>query len=168
MSVGIHPETAEDIAAIEAVTVAAFQDAPHASGTEHLIVRALRNAGQLTISLVADDRGDLVGHLAISPVTISDGATGWYGLGPLSVAPKRQRQGIGTRLIQDALEHLRPLGAAGLVVLGEPGYYGRFGFRAAQSLVLPGVPSEYFQSLRFKGREPSGTVSYHRSFTASA
>jgi putative acetyltransferase len=129
------------------VTIAAFLHAPHTSHTEQFIVAALRKSGQLTVSLVANADGAVVGHVAISPVSISDGASGWYGLGPISVAPEYQRGGIGSRLMREALRALREHGASGCVVLGEPEYYGRFGFRVDLSLSLPGVPPEYFQAM---------------------
>lgn len=166
MSLEIRYEEPSDAAAIEALTVAAFRDARHGSHTEHLIVNALREAGQLTLSLVAVEDGALVGHVAVSPVSISDGTAGWYGLGPISVAPDRQRRGIGSQLMRRALAELRRLGAAGCVVLGDPSYYGRFGFEAEPALVLPGVPPEYFQAIVFRGAAPSGRVSYHQAFTA--
>src|SRR3546814_2332245 len=124
----IRKEIPADVPVIEAVTVAAFRSAEHASGTEQHIVAALRNTGQLVISLVAEDHGQVVGHVAASPVAISDGAENWYGLGPVSVVPGRHAQGVGTLLVTRALEGLRKLGAAGCVVLGEPSYYARFGF----------------------------------------
>lgn len=166
MSLLIRKEAPADAAAIEAITAAAFRNAPHSSHTEHFIVRALREAGQLSVSLVADDDGIVVGHVAVSPVTISDGTVGWYGLGPVSVAPDRQGRGIGARLVEHALSELRRTGASGCAVLGEPGYYSRFGFIAEPSLTLPGVPPEYFQAVTFAGPLPTGEVSYHESFTA--
>ncbi len=166
MSIRIRKETSTDVAAIEAVTAAAFQNAAHTSHTEQFIVTALRNAGQLSVSLVADDHGAVIGHVAISPVTISDGTAGWLGLGPISVAPNYQGQGIGAQLMEQALAELRALGASGCVVLGEPDYYSRFGFKAEPSLVLPEVLPEYFQAILFSGSLPSGVVSYHESFAA--
>ncbi len=166
MSLHLRREAPGDAAAIEAVTVAAFLDAPHTGHTEQFIVRALRAAGQLSVSLVAEHDGVIVGHVAISPVTVSDGATNWHGLGPVSVAPSHQGRGIGSQLVTQALTELRLRGAAGCVVLGEPGYYGRFGFRAVPELILPGVPPEYFQALWFRDEPPSGDVAYHASFDA--
>jgi putative acetyltransferase len=164
MKIEIRKETAADVAAIEAVTVAAFLHAPHTSHTEQFIVEALREAGQLTVSLVADAEGVVVGHVAISPISISDGAIGWYGVGPISVAPEYQRRGIGSRLMREGLRVLRDHGAAGRVVLGEPRYYGRFGFRVDPDLSLPGVPPEYFQAISFGASHPKGVVSYHPAF----
>jgi putative acetyltransferase len=164
MKIEIRSETAADVAAIEGVTMGAFLHAPHTSHTEQFIVEALRKAGQLTVSLVADAEGAVVGHVAISPISISDGASGWYGLGPISVAPEYQRRGIGSRLMREGLRVLREHGAAGCVVLGEPGYYGRFGFRVDPNLSLPGVPPEYFQAISFGATQPRGIASYHSAF----
>lgn len=170
MLIDIRPETPADITAIDKVTQAAFLHAPHTSHTEHRIVDALRAAGRLSVSLVAVDREQeaVIGHVAASPVVFSGGEHGWYGLGPVSVAPTQQGQGIGTRLVEQALAALRAMSAAGCVVLGDPGYYGRFGFRAEASLVLPGVPPEYFQALAFSGAVPPGMVSYDAAFDVSA
>lgn len=164
----VRKESASDAAAIDAVTVAAFREAAHTSHTEHFIVRALRSAGRLAVSLVAEDGGEVIGHVAVSPVTISDGTRGWYGLGPVSVAPEGQGRGIGTLLVRQALAELDALGASGCVVLGEPAYYARFGFAAEPALVLPGVPAEYFQALSLGGAVPQGEVSYHEAFDATA
>ncbi|MDR4459784.1 MAG: N-acetyltransferase [Nitrospirales bacterium] len=164
MSVTIRRELQSDVAAIDSLIVSAFLHAPHTSHTEQLIVRALREAKQLSVSLVAEDKGDLVGHVAVSPVSISDGTEHWYGLGPISVAPECQRQGVGSALVEQVLAELQKLGAAGCVVLGEPQYYGRFGFKAEPQLVLPNVLPEYFQALSFSARVPVGSVAYHEAF----
>lgn len=162
----IRRETPADVAAIEAVTVAAFLNAPYTSHTEQFIVNALRKAGKLTISLVAEDDRQIVGHVAVSPVLISDGTTGWFGLGPISVLPAYQGRGIGSALMREALRVLEESGAAGCVLLGEPEYYGRFGFRAEANIVLPDVPPEYFQALSFGPSLPCGNVSYDEAFNA--
>lgn len=168
ISIRIRHETAEDTQAIGAVTACAFQNAPYTSHTEQHIVSGLRRAGKLAISLVAEADGSVVGHVAISPVSISSGASGWFGLGPVSVLPQHQGRGIGSQLIREALRLLRGSGASGCVVLGEPRYYGRFGFQADPHLVLPGYPPEYFQALCFDSPMPEGAVSYHEAFDAQA
>ncbi|WP_307695062.1 GNAT family N-acetyltransferase [Variovorax boronicumulans] len=160
----VRPEQPGDEAAIRQLTVAAFAGAAHADGTEHLIVDALRAAGQLTLSLVAEDGGEIVGHVAVSPVAVSDGTTGWHGLGPISVAPARQGQGIGRLLMDAALAGLRAAGAQGCVLLGDPAFYGRFGFVVRPGLVLPGVPPEYFQAVSFHSAWPVGEVRYDPAF----
>lgn len=162
----IRREASGDVAAIEAVTRAAFLSAPHTSRTEHHVVRALRRSGNLAVSLVATVDSDVVGHIAMSPITVSDGSPRWYGLGPLSVEPLCQKRGIGNQLVEVGLTALRELGAKGCVVLGDPAYYKRFGFQADVRLVLPDVPPEYFLVLAFSSDIPSGTVTYHESFLA--
>ena len=162
----IRPEQAEDIQSIYDVTAAAFLNAPHSDHTEQYIVAALRESHALTFSFVAEDEGDIVGHVAISPVIISDGSEKWYGLGPISVLPRCQGKGIGSQLMTAAIEGLNSIGANGCVLLGDPSYYQRFGFCACAGLALPGVPAEYFQALLIQGELPQGEVSYHKSCAA--
>lgn len=164
MSLVIREERPGDADAIHRLTAAAFAGTEHSDGTEAEIVDALREAGALTVSLVADDAGAIVGHVALSPVRIAGEDLGWHGLGPVSVDPARQRQGIGDRLIRDALERIRAAGSNGCVVLGEPAYYERFGFIADRRLTYAGPPPEYFQSLAFTEPMPAGAVAYHPAF----
>ncbi|MGY3941688.1 GNAT family N-acetyltransferase [Aeromonas tecta] len=164
MNMLIRPETHADSDAIEALTIAAFLEAPHTDHNEQLIIRDLRKAGALRHSLVAEQDGVIVGHLCFSPVTISDGSEGWYGLGPIAVSPALQGKGVGSRLMEAGLAALKAAGAAGCVVLGDPGFYGRFGFIADANLRLPGVPAEYFMAQPFGATRASGEVSYHPAF----
>lgn len=163
----IRPERPEDAARIRALTRAAFAGAHHASGTEPAIVDALRAAGALSLSLVAVEADAVIGHAAFSPVTVGDKACGWYGLGPVSVIPGRQRSGIGSALIREGLAELATRDAAGCVVVGDPGYYGRFGFRSDPRLRYPGVAPVYFQSLAFRPPLPEGEVAFHPGFEAT-
>ncbi len=130
----IRHETSADVSAIAEVTVAAFKTLVISNHTEQFIIAALRLANALTVSLVAELNGRVVGHVAFSPVTISDGAQNWYGLGPVSVLPEYQRQGIGIALIQNGLSILKGLNAQGCCLVGDPEYYKRFGFRNFQDL----------------------------------
>lgn len=91
----VRSETNADIDAVTEVTIAAFKTLDVSNHTEQFIIKALRRAEALTISLVAELDDRVVGHIAFSPVTISDGTRNWYGLGPVSVLPEYQRQGIG-------------------------------------------------------------------------
>lgn len=159
----IRAEYPADTPAIHALITAAFATAKHSSGTEADIVDALREADALTISLVAEDAGAVIGHVAFSPVTI-DNATAWYGLGPVAVSPGRQRKGVGNALIRAGLDQLKALGAAGCVLLGDPNYYRRFGFASDPKLFDGNVPSAYFQRLVFTGPAPVGEVTYHPAF----
>ncbi|KAG0249954.1 hypothetical protein BGZ95_007354 [Linnemannia exigua] len=126
----IRNEKPCDLDTITRLTESAFESESHSTHTEQFIVKALRRADQLPISLLAIVDDAIVGHVAISPVTISSGL--------------------------------------GCVLLGDPAFYGRFGFKAHPGLVLDGVPPEYFQVVSFGSEIPSGTVRYHEAFNASS
>jgi putative acetyltransferase len=162
----IRKETVADIEAINEVTIAAFRTLPVSNQTEHFIIKALRAAGVLTVSLVAEIDGRVVGHVAFSPVTISDGTLGWYGLGPVSVLPEYQNQGIGKSLINEGLFLLKKLGGQGCALVGDPNYYRRFGFQNPPELVHEGVPQEFFLALPFAEKVPRGVVMFHEGFWA--
>ncbi len=115
----IRSETPDDITAIRALTARAFAGHPHSDGSEPAIIDRLRLADALTLSLVAEQDGAPVGHLALSPVDW-EGGHGWFGLGPVSVDPSHQGKGIGSALIRQALEHLQAAGFSGCVVAGDP------------------------------------------------
>lgn len=163
-AISIRPEETADIPAIFKLTEAAFRGMPHSDGDEQHIVDGLRSDGDLALSLVAEDADRVVGHIAFSPVTISDGAMDWYGLGPVSVWPDLHGQGIGSALIRRGLADLRALGARGVVLLGSPDFYARFGFAHDPALTYPGPPPEYFQMLAFQGDAPRGDVTYAPAF----
>jgi putative acetyltransferase len=163
----IRQETPADISAIDEVTIAAFQTLAISNHTEQFIIGALRAAGALTISLVAEVDGKVVGHVAFSPVTISDGSPNWFGLGPVSVSPECQRQGIGRALIREGLSQLKALGGQGCCLVGDPNYYKRFGFRNIASLTHEGVPQEVFLALPLNEHVPRGVVVFHEGFKAT-
>jgi len=163
----IRKETKSDVGAISDITKLAFENHPFSNNTEQFIINALRAADALTISLVAEIDGKLVGHIAFSPVTFSDGTKNWYGLGPISVMPDYQKQGIGKRLVNEGIGLLKGLGAVGCVLVGDPKYYERFGFRSPNRLKYEGVPQENFLALPFCNRIPKGTVQFHRAFSAT-
>ncbi|HNR47020.1 MAG TPA: N-acetyltransferase [Anaerolineaceae bacterium] len=162
----IRDEREDDAEVITAVTAAAFETMEISDHTEQFIVKALRAAGALTVSLVAEVDGAVVGHIAFSPIAISDGTPDWYGLGPVSVLPKDQRMGIGKALIWEGLARLKGLGAKGCCLVGHPEYYGRFGFENVTGLGLEGVPPEAFFALAFDGPMPQGSVAFHEAFGA--
>lgn len=163
----IRNETPDDIDAIAEVTIAAFKTLAISQHTEQFIVAALRAAKVLTLSLVAESEDRVIGHIAFSPVTLSDGTPNWYGLGPVSVLPEHQRTGIGRLLIEEGLLRLKDLNARGCCLVGHPEYYRRFGFRNESGLVHDGVPPEVFFVLSFDGHVPHGTVSFHEAFEAN-
>jgi putative acetyltransferase len=163
----IRKETRSDVEAISNITELAFEDHPYSNNTEQFIINALRAADALTISLVAEMDGKLVGHIAFSPVTFTDASQNWYGLGPVSVLPEHQNKGIGTQLVNEGLNLLKDLEAEGCVLVGDPKYYQRFGFRSPDRLKHEGVPQENFLALTFCNRIPEGTVHFHKAFSAT-
>ena len=163
-AIAIRPERAGDEAVIHALTEAAFRDMPFSDGDEQDLVDALRRDGDLSLSLVAEDAERIVGHIAFSPVSISDGTKDWYGLGPVSVWPELHRQGVGSALVRRGISDMRAAGAKGIVLLGSPEYYGRFGFEHDPALQYPGPPAEYFQRLVLDGPPPAGVVAYAPAF----
>ena len=164
----IRHELESDVEEIFQVTKAAFADHPHSHQTEQFIVNALRAAKALTISLVAELDGKVVGHIAFSPVAISDGSHNWYGIGPVSVLPAFQKRKIGKSLIHEGLALLKTLGANGCVLVGDPRYYERFGFRSFPDLSVEGVPRENILALPFGNRIPQGVVIFHQAFSANS
>lgn len=164
----IRNETPADYEAITQVTAEAFLTLAISHHTEQFIIQALRRAGALTISLVAEIDGRIVGHIAFSPVTISDGTAGWHGLGPVSVLPQYQRQGLGKALIAEGLSLLKALGSRGCVLVGHPEYYKMLGFRNVPDLIHEGVPPEVFLVMPFTDKCPKGVVRFHEGFAATA
>lgn len=163
----IRKETQSDVGAIFDITKVAFENHPYSNNTEQYIINALRAANALTVSLVAEIDGKLVGHIAFSPVTFSDGSENWYGLGPISVLPDYQKQGIGTKLVNEGLSLLKALGAEGCVLVGDPNYYKRFGFSSPDGLQYKGVPQENFLALSFCNKIPAGVVHFHQAFSVT-
>src|SRR5690606_24089483 len=165
MSISVRPERPGDEAAIAALTTAAFAEQPYVTGNEADMIARLRESGDLAISLVVVNMDDaVIGHAAFSPVTISDGTQGWYGLGPISVIPLRQRAGLGRMLVEAGLAELRRIGAKGCTVLGQKELYERFGFEHDPELYLLGGPSEHFLRQVLEGATPKGEVKYPPAF----
>src|SRR5262245_10402186 len=160
----IRDERPEDATAIGAITQTAFAGKHYSDQTEHRVIEGLREAGALTLSLVAVRNEEIVGHIAFSPVAIEDRASDWYGLGPVSVTPELQGLGIGAALIREGLDRLKDIGARGCVLLGDPRYYGRFGFINDPKLTYSGGPPTAFQRLLLEPRPPKGEVTFHPAF----
>lgn len=161
----VRPETASDIDAVRDVNVEAFREHPISRQTEHLIVDALRTAGALDLSLVADVEGRILGHIAFSKASVGDSDSDWYLLGPVAVLPDSQAQGIGSALVEIGLAELRARGAAGCVLVGDPDFYSRFGFATFPGLVHEGVPDQYVLALPFADVKPSGYIRAHQAFS---
>jgi len=161
----IRAEKKSDIKAIFEITKQAFETHPISQGTEQFIINALRKDNALTISLVAEFEDKVVGHIAFSPLTISDGSSDWYALGPISVQPQLQRQGIGKALMREGLSQLKSLGAQGCVLVGQPEYYNRFGFKSYPNLSMEGVPQQYVLGLPFNEKMATGSITHHHAFS---
>ena len=168
MDILIRAEHASDIGEIHLLTKAAFKNVEYSMHNEHLIVDDLRKRGLLSLSLVAVHEQSVLGHVAISSVRLSSGDAAWYGLGPISVQPELQGKGIGSALIYEVLQQLKVLGVAGCVVLGDPNYYQKFGFKAYAQLTLADIPPEYFQAISFKENIPHAEVFYDEAFYVEA
>lgn len=135
---------------------------PQSTGTEAGIVEALRRDGALALSLVAESDGEVIGYLAASTARVGM-EDGWGLIGPLAVLPSRHRQGVGMALMTEALHRLRATGR-GAALVGDPGYYGRFGFRTFHGLTVTGCPQEAVQALPFDNIEPFGELIHHPAF----
>jgi len=160
----IRSETPDDEDAIHSVTLAAFAQASRTGGNEAQIVRELREHGDLTISLVAQDDREIVGHIAFSPVRIGGRHNGWFGLGPVAVRPSLQGCGIGSELVRRGLALLKAQNARGCVLLGKPEFYKRFGFQSNGTIAFDGLPTRLVQHLVFAGEIPAGELNYARAF----
>lgn len=164
--IDIRPERAGDQAAIHDLTRRAFAPMPYSDGDEQHLLDALRNEGALTLSLVAEQAGEIVGHIAFSPGYPADGSAGWYALGPVSAEPAMQRRGIGSRLIETGLELLRERKAAGCILVGDPAYYSRFGFRVRADMAPDDQPKDYYQILPLDDAGADCVIDFHPLFRA--
>ena len=164
MEILIRPETPADHAAIHDVTQRAFAPMPYSDGDEQLLIGKLRDAGALALSLVAEHDGVVVGQITFSPAFAADGSPGWYALGPVSVEPALKHQGIGSQLIRAGIAWLRSHNAAGCILIGNPAYYSRFGFRVFSELAPEGMPAEYYQVLPLALEKPNVIVEFHPLF----
>jgi len=164
----IRAEKAGDRDAVYAVNVSAFE-----ASSEAKLVDTLRQQVEPVVSLVAEDNGEVIGHIMFSPVSLS----GYpnlkvMGLAPMAVAPRQQRRGIGSALVRAGLDECRQLGFAAVVVLGHPEYYPRFGFSPASQFGIDSeydVPDEVFMALELEPNALSGKtgrVKYHAAFSS--
>lgn len=158
----IRNETKDDIPAISRLVTEALKLLAQSTGTEASIVETLRAEGALTLSLVAEEEGEVIGYLAASEGRVGTQG-GWGLIGPLVVLPSRHRQGIGTALMVEALRRLRGT-SRGAALVGDPAYYVRFGFRAFSGLTVAGCPPEVVQAPPFDGTEPRGELIHHPAF----
>lgn len=165
----IRKEEKEDEQAITGLLKIAFADHPHSQQTEHLIVQELRKANALTLAYVAvSDDGKVIGYIAFSHVEIGDYSQNWYGLGPIAVLPEEQHKGVGSELMKHGLQALEALGAKGCVLVGDPEYYGRFGFSSYAGLEVENIPQEYVLAYAWNDKVVAGEVLFHKAFSVNA
>jgi putative acetyltransferase len=160
----IREERAADDWAINDLTIRAFKPMSYSDGSEAPIIRALRQSGHLTLSLVAEEEAKIVGHVAFSPIAIDGIQDGWFGLGPIAVEPARQRSGIGRALIHEGLQRLKERNALGVALIGDPAFYGRVGFESDGLLSYKDVDRAYVLRIVFSGPVPHGEIRYADAF----
>jgi putative acetyltransferase len=160
----VRDEVAADHPVITDLVRVAFAPMPFSDENDHLITDALRSAGDLTLSLVAEVQGELIGHVAFSPVVIGP-LSGWFGLGPLAVRADWQRKGVGRALVATGLRRLTDMGASGCALIGNPAIYGRLGFHSDGRLSFGGLPPHLvqWQALR-AGPPPEGAIRFAPAF----
>ncbi|MBF2066102.1 MAG: N-acetyltransferase [Calothrix sp. C42_A2020_038] len=168
ITVIVRPETSADYAAIGELTERAFRDRWYSSKTEHHIINALRRVGALSVSLVAEQNSKVVGHIAFSPAKSSDGSDGWFSLGPISVEPELQGKGIGELLVRTGLQIIQEQGAKGCILVGDIGYYKRFGFINVPELAPEAEFASYFHILRFNESTRPEKIEFHPVFHDTA
>ncbi len=160
----VRPEARSEFSVIRDLTRRAFAGKAYSAGDEHDLIDALRGAGALTLSLVADLEGVVVGHVAFSPGRAQDGSEGWFALGPIAVEPALQRQGIGGAMIRAGLDRLTALEALGCVLIGDTAYYPRHGFVPRPELAPMGEPAEHYMTLKLAPVAADCVVSFHPVF----
>ena len=163
----IRAEEEKDWAAVHAVNASAFE-----TSAEARLVTRLREEAQPLVSLVAEEHGEIVGHIILSPVMLSGHAhLKILGLGPMAVLPEHQRKGIGSELVRAGLAQGKELGFGAVVLVGHPEFYPRFGFAPASRFGIAcefDVPEEAFMALELQPgvfAEATGTIKYHRAFS---
>lgn len=168
----IRIEQPGDTGRITEIHYAAFKDHPmHVPGaepTEQRIVEVLRESNALSLSLLAEKDAQSVGHIAYSPAIVGQSDSGWFLLGPVGVLPEHQGRGIGSALIRESLRQLRDSGAAGVVLVGDPAFYERFGFKTMEGVSYPDVPDQFVMALSLSGHKPQGAIIAHEAFMVSA
>lgn len=148
--IDIRFETPRDIPRVHDINEKAFGQPVEAN-----LVDRLRRSCPDALSLIAEEDGFIVGHIMLTPVVINDRERKIRGMGlaPMAVQPRRQRQGIGSKLVVKGLEILQDRGCPYVIVLGHPEYYPRFGFEPASRYGIEsqwqGIPDEAFLILVF-------------------
>lgn len=160
----IRPESLADRPAIAEVIEKAFWGKPYAEGDEAELVDKLRESNALSVSLVAELSGRVIGQIVFSPAVASDGSDGWFALGPLAVLPDYQGKGIGSKLVRCGLNALAKLDAHGCILVGDSEYYSRFGFELSPLNAPHDEPPDHFMVKVLAGPLPQGVIAFHEAF----
>lgn len=163
----IRKETPADFDAIMNVTLAAARQHQVGKQNGYFTLNALRKAGLLTLSLVAEIEGTIVGHVAFCPVHVSGGDKGWYALGPVSVLPECLSQGIRKAMIAEGLEMLRQMHGKGVALVGDPDYFKPLGFMSAPQMASAKDMADEFLIMSFDDRMPYGRFEFPDGFLPS-
>jgi len=160
----IRQETTDDYRAIQTLTNTAFEAMPFGDGNEGDVINALRDAGDLLLSLVAEDNG-VIGQVSFSPVELPCKGR-WASLGPIAIVANKQRQGIGSKLAKQGLGWLGEQGFDGCVLIGNPKVYGPMGFTNGD-LTYRDVPSHIPQFVSLSGLIPTGEILFAPALEAA-
>jgi putative acetyltransferase len=164
LKIEIRTEAEADQTSIRTLTETAFLGRPYAGGDEQDVIDRLRRSKALTLSLVATHEGEVIGQITFSPAVVEDASSPWFALGPVSVVPSRQGEGIGSALIEKGLSRIATMGALGCILTGDPNYYRKFGFALSSANSPENEPEEYFQLKLLGGDQPIGKFSFDRAF----
>lgn len=164
LKIEIRKELEADQTSIRVLTEAAFKGRPYADGDEQDVIDRLRRSNTLTLSLVATQEAAMIGQITFSPAVVEDDSSPWFALGPVSVLPSRQGEGIGSALIEEGLNRITAMGALGCILTGDPNYYSKFGFALSPTNSPDNEPEEYFQLKLLGGGQPIGKFSFDRAF----
>ncbi len=159
-SMEIRKETAADFEAIMNVTLAAAKLHQVGKLGGYHTLNEMRKSGMLALSLVAEIDRTVVGHAAFFPLHVAAGDKGWYALGPISVLPECQSQGIRKALIAEGLEILRAMHGRGVAIVGDPDYFKPLGFLNAPQLAARQADADGIMVMPFDNRMPHGRFEF--------
>ncbi len=165
----LRPELPDDFEQIDRLIRVSFECSSVGYHNEAELVRALRNLGDLKLSVVAEVDDQIVGHIAFSPVKFSmddqfNGHESWFCLAPLAVLPAFQGKMIGQHLVQSGMAGLQKIQASGVIVLGDANYYQRFGFKHIPACTLNQAESEHLLGYSFNARALKGDIILSKGF----
>ncbi len=155
-------ETEGDVDAREALLDLSMGPKRKTKSSEKL--RRGRRPSEGLAFVARDGAGAVVGTVRLWDVKLGEGGAAALLLGPLAVDPSIKNSGIGSALIREGLQRLAAAGAKGCVVMGDPAFYKKFGFRNEDDIVFPGCAPQYFLALALSGQMACGNVRYHEAF----